>query len=272
MTGRPARTLPARTLRVMRRRTPTVLLAATLVLGSAAACGDDDDVSADSTTSSETTEATGTTDGTTTSSSSTTGSVDPGDLPGERIELFPHEGAELAVVGVAADDILNVRAGPGVDFDVVAELDPLATGVTATGHNRSLDGGGIWAEVETDGETGWANVAFLSHLGSVDDITTEIAPTPADRPDAETMLELGTIVAEMQASEEPESRIVVVDGPTVGDLGEITVDVIGLGDDALGGVRLHVFGEPDPGGEGFTLRSVERTLLCTRGVSDGLCV
>ena len=65
----------------------------------------------------------------------------------------------------------------------------------------------------------------------------------------------------------------MTDGPNVGDLGEITLDVIGMGDDSILGERLHVFGDPDPGGESFTMRTVERTLLCARGVGDdGLCV
>jgi len=58
----------------------------------------------------------------------------------------------------------------------------------------------------------------------------------------------------------------------VGDLGDTTYDVIGLGDDAQLGWRLHVFGTPSESGEGFFLKSIERTLLCGRGVSDGFCV
>lgn len=47
--------------------------------------------------------------------------------------------------------------------------------------------------------------------------------------------------------------------------------MIGLGDDAVTGVRLRVFGQPTDGG--FGLMSVERTLLCTRGGSpDDPCV
>jgi hypothetical protein len=60
--------------------------------------------------------------------------------------------------------------------------------------------------------------------------------------------------------------------PTVGDLGEVTYDVVGLGDDALGGVRIHIFGDPAEG-EGFILSSVERTFICSRGVTDdGFCI
>jgi hypothetical protein len=54
-------------------------------------------------------------------------------------------------------------------------------------------------------------------------------------------------------------------------VGEVTVDVVGIGDDSVGGERLKVFAEPGAGG--FTVRSVEATTFCRRGVTgDGLCV
>ena len=228
-----------------------------------ASCGDDDTPSATTTTASSTTA-----DGASTSSTTTTAP-----LPGEEVDIFPYAGDELGVVGVKADDVLNVRAGPGADFEVVAQLDPLTTGIEATGHNRTVGDTGVWSEVTDDGVTGWANGAYLAQLGRIDDITTEIAPTPADRPRAETMLDLGTMVARSRASTDPPSDIVVSGGPDVGDLGEITVDVLGVGDDSILGERLHIFGEPDPGGESFTMRTVERTLLCARGVADdGVCL
>ena len=66
-------------------------------------------------------------------------------------------------------------------------------------------------------------------------------------------------------------RIVVVVDETVGDLREVTLDLIGLGDDALRGYRVHVLGEPVDGG--FSLRNVEVTNLCARGVAEGrLCL
>lgn len=249
-------------------RTVSALLAGLLLL---AACGDDDvqSTSADDTTTTVETTTTSADETTTSSTSSTT----PGELPGEAVDIFPYEGAELGVVGVEADDVLNVRSGPGVDFEVVAELDPLADGIVATGHNRSLDDG-FWAEITADGETGWANVTFLAHLGRVEDITTEVAPDPDDRPRGDTMVHLGELIAEQRTSDEPpQTNIVVVDGPSVdGDLGEITVDLVGFGDDALGGERLHIFGQEGVGGDSFVLRSVERTLLCIRGITDdGLC-
>ena len=67
----------------------------------------------------------------------------------------------------------------------------------------------------------------------------------------------------------------------VGDLGEVTYDVVGLPDDATYGARLHVFGTPASNLPGsalkranrFSLKTVESTSLCRRGVTaDGLCV
>ncbi|MDP9388610.1 MAG: hypothetical protein M3Q48_12045 [Actinomycetota bacterium] len=213
-----------------------------------------------------------TTESTTSTSDSTSDSAVDASLPGERVAIFPYQGARLAVVGVAATDTLNVRAGPGTEFDVRFTLGPLATDIRATGHNRSLGTAGFWSEIEAGGRTGWANSTFLLQPGDVDDITARLYPAPADRPRAETMLELGRVVAAREASEEPRSNVVVVDGPRVGSVGEITVDVIGLGDDSVGGIRLRVFAEPDPGGKSFTVRTVEATTLCSRGVSGGLCV
>lgn len=55
-----------------------------------------------------------------------------------------------------------------------------------------------------------------------------------------------------------------------GDLGEVTWEVLGLADDSVWGLRLHVFGTPVP--DGFSLKSVEQTDLCLRGGSpDGFC-
>ena len=194
-------------------------------------------------------------------------------LPGERQDSYPSEGAKLAVAGVAADDTLKVRSGPGTGFDVVFELRPTAMNATATGHNRSVKDAGSWSEIAVDGRTGWANAAFLLQPGEVNDITAGLFPTPADRPQAKNMVELGRAVARLRAGGDPESDIVVVDGPTVGDLGEITVDVIGLGDDSVGGERLQIFAEPGPGGATFTVRTVEATTFCRRGVTPArLCV
>ena len=191
-------------------------------------------------------------------------------LAGEPFSFGPQEGEVLAVVGVAHDDVLNVRAVPGIGGDVVAELEPLGDQVVATGRARLLPTS-IWYEVTVGGATGWVNSSFVGFLGDTDDATSEVTSELGETPTAGTMVDLGVIVAGALASTDPPSVITMVVAPTVGDLGEVTYDAVGFGDDAVLGVRLHVFGQPN--GEEFTLETVERTWLCGRGVTEeGLCV
>lgn len=211
---------------------------------------------------------TSTTAGTTTTTAATTTTTTGGDIPGEPIEFGPASGDTLAVIGVAHDDVLNLRTLPGADQPIVAEIPPTFADLTALGETRELPGS-FWISVDYEGTIGWVNLRYTGYLGATEDITSTVS---AQVPGAETMLDLGYLVANEVASEEPPSEIILVVAPTVGDLGEVTYDVIGFGDDALRGLRLHVFGDPII--EAFTLRSVEATSLCGRGVdpASGACV
>ena len=199
--------------------------------------------------------------------STTTGA--PTTLPGEPIDLFAKDGDVLAVVGVAYDDVLNVREAPGVEFPIVAAAEPTADDLVATGRQRSVTDG-IWYEVTIGDKVGWANMAYLAYVGATDDATGEF-PGGTDAPAADTMIELGEIVADRFASYDPPSRIEASTEPSTGDLGEVTFDIVGLGDDSVGGYRLHIFANPAEEGDGFVLKSVERTTLCSRGVTGELC-
>ena len=229
------------------------------------ACGDA--VAGSTTTEAPPDPTTTTTEPTTT----TTGANTTTSLPGDPIDIGPVAGDVLAVVGVAHDDVLNVRSAPGTDQPVIHELDPLADDVIALGNARALPAS-IWFEVETNDGTGWASSSFLAYLGGTTDETAAIIDLLGETPGAETMLDLGMTVAEALASDDPPSRIVMSVAPTVGDLGEVTYDVVGIGDDSVRGFRIHVFGTPADSGEGFVLKSVEQTVLCGRGLSGELCV
>lgn len=240
-----------------------------------AACGGSGDATSTSTaaaTSESTT--TSTIPETTTTAVETTTTTVPttttsSTLAGQLIDFFPQAGDVLSVVGVGHDDVLNVRAGPGIFNEIVGTIDPTGTSV-ALGTARDL-GLAIWVEHDTGNGVGWSNYAFLAFASNSDDATAEVVGLLGEFPTADSMEALGLIVAESQASTEPVSFIVMSVAATVGDLGEVTYDVIGLGDDAVYGYRLKVFGEPVA--DGFSLRSVERTLLCNRGVDDiGLCI
>lgn len=226
--------------------------------------------SPDSTSSTSSSTSSTSTSSTSSSTTSTTG-VTTTTLPGEPFDIVPADGVLLAVIGVAFDDVLNVRSGPGTSFGIVATLAPTGT-MLSTGEARLLTRS-IWYRVSTGSVTGWVNSSFTGQLGLVDDVTSAVVADLGGIPEADTMLELGRIVAEARASVDPPSRITVTVAPTVGDLGEVTYDIVGVGDDAVLGERLHVFGQPTDSGDGFSLKSVESQVLCGRAVTDdGLCV
>lgn len=173
------------------------------------------------------------------------------------------------MVGVEHDDVLNVRHIPGVEGEIVAMAAPTADDLVALGHTRLLERS-AWYEVSLGATSGWVNSRFVAHLGGVDDATAEVVAALGSYPIASTLTDLAGIVSDVYASTEPASRVTISVAPTSGDLGEITTDVVGVGDDSIAGFRLHVFAQPD--GESWSLKSVERTTLCLRGVWEELCV
>ena len=111
-------------------------------------------------------------------------------LPAAAQEICdPAAGTALSISGVAANDTLNLRAGPASSHPLVARIRPAEPGVTATGRaawaqgecNTTCSGaaagltdagratafackarGDIWYEVKTAaGDTGWASARFL---------------------------------------------------------------------------------------------------------------
>jgi len=190
-------------------------------------------------------------------------------IPGEIIDFGPRTGDVLMVLGVRHDDALNLRALPGPDQPVVATLAPDFKDLTAGGETRQIFGA-LWVAATAGGTDGWVNLRYVGYEGPTDDLTASVVEDLGEYPSASTMTELGLVVAESMASEEPESDVVVVEDETVGDLGEVTYDVVGLGDDAVLGLRIHVFGEPVS--DGFSLKTIEVTTICGRGItSEGLC-
>ncbi|MFT7649543.1 MAG: hypothetical protein ACI8Y4_004304 [Candidatus Poriferisodalaceae bacterium] len=77
----------------------------------------------------------------------------------------------LSVVDVPADDMLNLRTGPGTEFEIVGELSPNATGIIAPGFGATASNGSLWVWVvwpglESDEPlVGWAYTGYLSAEG-----------------------------------------------------------------------------------------------------------
>ncbi|KAA9006924.1 SH3 domain-containing protein [Histidinibacterium aquaticum] len=71
--------------------------------------------------------------------------------------------ARYSVSGVAADDTLNVRTGPGVDNAIIGEFTPDRTGIEVV----RLSADGDWGQVNVNGQAGWVSMHYMMPLQQV---------------------------------------------------------------------------------------------------------
>lgn len=77
-------------------------------------------------------------------------------------EAPPEPDASYRVVGVAADDRLNVRRQPGVGGEIVATLAADERGLLVSGERMEVDGGVWWTVLLPDRTEGWVNARYLT--------------------------------------------------------------------------------------------------------------
>ena len=198
------------------------------------------------------------------------------DYPGESyVGPGPQAGDAVAVVGVAHDDVLNVREGPGTGFGVSGALEPTAVDVVVTGKARLLSES-VWYEVNADSGTGWVNGAYLGLLGSTDDATPLVVDMFGNPLAGDDLDFLGATIADAFLGEEGSGWIALVEpseGVSAAAVASLTYDAVGLDDDSVKGYRLVIHATQDASNEPFVMRAVERTSICWRGVTaDSLCL
>jgi uncharacterized membrane protein len=66
--------------------------------------------------------------------------------------------ALYSVTGVAADDRLNIREGPGTDWRITGGLSPKATGIEVT----ALSENERWGRINSGEGTGWISMRYLA--------------------------------------------------------------------------------------------------------------
>jgi hypothetical protein len=200
-------------------------------------------------------------------------------LPGVSVEGeagAARPGEVAGVMGVRFDDVLYVRSLPGPGEPAIGELRPTDQ-VTLLGPSRNLEPGFWWQVRTPDGVEGWVAARYLAYpAGSTQDLTSVVVEGAGGIvPTADSMADLGRQVAELMAwdgGEDGSSEVVVAD-LQVGDAApNAVVDVVGLGDDSVAGLRLHVVGEVGPDGV-YSLGSVEGRPFCARAAdASGQCV
>jgi uncharacterized protein YgiM (DUF1202 family) len=129
----------------MSRHAAALVLAVALL---AAACGDDAAETTVASTTSTTVETATSTAAPTTASTTTTTLSFP-------FDTFAVDAVNHCVIQHTADDALNVREGPGVDYAVIGTLAHDAAGVATTGFGANDDDDQLWVHVTHEDATGW---------------------------------------------------------------------------------------------------------------------
>ncbi|GBE25693.1 hypothetical protein BMS3Bbin02_01981 [bacterium BMS3Bbin02] len=117
-----------------------------------------------------TTTATPTTTSTSTTSTSTTTTAAPVTTTTEPVNVDAALQDRLwAVVLVTADDVLNIRSGPGVSNEIVAAAPPTKRGLALTGRYEMV-GLSTWVELASFESGGWVNAYFLTPQYTTEEI------------------------------------------------------------------------------------------------------
>ena len=72
---------------------------------------------------------------------------------------------EFVVWGVASNDVLHVRSGPGVSYGIITDLAANAGNVHRY-DKTSRVGTSVWGVIEVPGGGGWVNLAYLRPAGT----------------------------------------------------------------------------------------------------------
>ena len=67
------------------------------------------------------------------------------------------------VTGVAANDVLNIRAAPNASAAIIGTLSPQARDIEVVGYDET----GRWARVNSGEQSGWAALRFLAYQADV---------------------------------------------------------------------------------------------------------
>jgi hypothetical protein len=70
---------------------------------------------------------------------------------------------EYQVVGIAPDDVLNLRQDPDPTSRVISRIAPNSVGIRGTGRKATVRNG-TWLEITSIGKTGWVNARYIAEV------------------------------------------------------------------------------------------------------------
>lgn len=200
---------------------------------------------------------------------------------GSPYSIGPAQGELMDVVGVAWDDVLNFRSAADPSASIVDTVPPFATSpAVASEGDGWLLANSAWWHVSVGGQEAWANATFLGQLGSTSNIFSDLTNTmpSLSAPDLDTLaFNIGSA-----RSGGPVPLVVLSTEPIAIDAqgGEVTIDVIGLGDDSVKGERISIgfrflfddINAASPQVVEIELISATAQAICGRGMSGGACL
>jgi hypothetical protein len=162
------------------------------------------------------------------------------------------------VIGVESEPSPGLLSFPGQSGEPVFEVSPLEDDLEALGRAWEIDGV-AWEWLLVQGHEGYLPRSWLGFIGEPEDVTSQFAALTSD-----SVARLGEeIASEIEATK----TVLVAQASPL----EVVYDVVGLGDDSIAGYRIRVSAREEDTG-GFAPESVERSPLCTRGLTaTGVC-
>ena len=83
-------------------------------------------------------------------------------LPGYGAAGGSAEGETYRVFGVAGDDVLNMREGPGTGYPIVTAIPPNGRGIAVSHCSAAAGSSNKWCSIAWQGMNGWASACCLA--------------------------------------------------------------------------------------------------------------
>ena len=178
--------------------------------------------------------------------------------------------AQVVLAGLEQGTSIQMRALPGIDQPVLAEIDA-SDQITSLDQLFETEDGVQWIQIQAVSMQGWIP-DVLAFRGPTQDITDQAVATVGSNTFGTPEEAASFLSADLAAAQPGDSQIVVVAMTTVTGTGSTTIvtDVLGEPDDSVLGSRLTIALDSS---DGWVPVSVVQSVLCVRGVdADGLCI